>query len=119
MRLAAREVVTSGHTFNLVDLPLVVAGKTGTAEFGLRDSKGRLPFHSWFAAFVPKFGPGQPGDPAQTDSELAIVAFAYDSNTKGNAATEIVKYFLQDHYDLGVDLTRPDLLQRGNFYGGH
>ena len=119
MRLAAREVVTSRHTFNLVNLPLVVAGKTGTAEFGLRDSKGRLPFHSWFVAFVPKFAPNQPGDPAKTDSELAIVAFAYDSNTKGNAATEIVKYFLQEHYDLGVDLTRPDLLQRGNFYGGH
>ncbi len=119
MRLAAREVVTSGHTYNLDELPLVVAGKTGTAEFGLRDSQGRLPFHSWFAAFVPQFGPDQPGDPAQADSELAIVAFAYDSNTKGNAATEIVKYFLQDHYDLGVDLTRPDLLQRGNFYGGH
>jgi len=119
MRLAAREVVTSGHTFNLVDLPLVVAGKTGTAEFGVRDSQDRLPFHSWFAAFVPQFGPGQPGDPAQTDSELAIVAFAYGANTKANAATEIVKYFLQDHYDLGVDITRPDLLQRGNFYGGN
>jgi penicillin-binding protein 2 len=119
MRLAAREVVTSRHTFNLVNLPLVVAGKTGTAEFGLRDSKGRLPFHSWFVAFVPKFTPDQPGDPAKTDSELAVVAFAYDSNTKGNAATEIVKYFLQEHYDLGVDLTRPDLLKQGNFYGGH
>jgi hypothetical protein len=119
MRLAAREVVASRHTFNLVDLPLVVAGKTGTAEFGVRDAQNRLPFHSWFVAFVPEFGEGQPGDPAKTDSELAIVAFAYDSNTKGNAATEIVKYFLQDHYDLGVDLTRPDLLQRGNFYGGH
>ncbi len=119
MRLASREVVTSGHTYNLDELPLVVAGKTGTAEFGLRDAQNRLPFHSWFAAFVPRFGPDQPGDPARTDSELAIVAFAYDSNTKGNAATEIVKYFLQDHYDLGVDLTRPDLLQRGNFYGGH
>ncbi len=118
MRLAAREVVTSRHTFNLVDLPIVVAGKTGTAEFGVRDAQGRLPFHSWFAAFVPKFSADQPGDPSRTDSELAIVAFAYDSNTKGNAATEIVKYFLQQHYDLGVDLTRPDLLQRGNFYGG-
>jgi penicillin-binding protein 2 len=119
MRLAAREVVTSRHTFNLVDLPLVVAGKTGTAEFGTRDAQGRLPFHSWFTAFVPDFDEGRPGDPAKTDSELAIVAFAYDSNTKGNAATEIVKYFLQEHYELGVDLTRPDLLQRGNFYGGH
>ncbi len=119
MRLAAREVITSRHTFNLADLPIVVAGKTGTAEFGVRDAENRLPFHSWFVAFVPQFDDGQMGDPAKTDSELAIVAFAYDSNTKGNAATEIVKYFLQEHYDLGVDLTRPDLLQRGNFYGGH
>ena len=119
MRLAAREVVTSRHTFNLVDLPLVVAGKTGTAEFGTRDAQGRLPFHSWFVAFVPAFAEGRPGDPAKTDSELAVLAFAYDSNTKANAATEIVKYFLQDHYDLGIDLTRPDLLQKGNFYGGH
>lgn len=118
MRLAARRVLTIGHTYNLVKLPIVVAGKTGTAEFGTRDSKGRLPFHSWFVGFVPKFTDDQPGDPARTDSELAVVAFAYDSNTKGNAATEIVKYFLQLHYDLDVDLRRPDLLRRGNFYGG-
>ncbi len=119
MRLAAREVVTSRHTFNLVDEPIVIAGKTGTAEFGLRDAQGRLPFHSWFVAFVPNFTAETPGDVTKTDSELAIVAFAYDSNTKGNAATEIVKYFIQQHYDLGVDLTRPDLLQKGNFYGGN
>jgi penicillin-binding protein 2 len=118
MRLAARRVVTIRHTYNLDKLPIVVAGKTGTAEFGTRDSKGRLPFHSWFVAFVPKFSGDQEGDPAKTDSELAVVAFAYDSNTKGNAATEIVKYFLQLHYDLDVDLRRPDLLERGNFYGG-
>jgi penicillin-binding protein 2 len=119
MRLASREVVVSRHTFNLVDLPLVVAGKTGTAEFGTRDSENRLPYHTWFVAFVPKFSDTQVGDPALTDSELAVIAFAYDSNTKGNAAVEIVKYFLQQHYHLGVDLTRPDLLQKGNFYGGH
>jgi len=38
---------------------------------------------------------------------------------KANAATEMVKYFLQDHYDLGVDLTRPDLMQAGNLWGGN
>ncbi len=119
MRLAAREVVVSRHTANLVDLPIVVAGKTGTAEFGVRDSQNRLPYHTWFTAFIPRFSESQVGDPALTDSELAIVAFAYGSNTKGNAAVEIVKYFLQQHYDLGVDLTRPDLLEKGNFYGGH
>ena len=119
MRLAAREVVTSRHTGNLVQMPFVVAGKTGTAEFGVRDSQGRLPYHTWFAAFVPEFTDTHVGDPALTDSELAIIGFAYGSNTKGNAAVEIVKYFLQEHYDAGVDLTRPDLLQKGNFYGGH
>jgi penicillin-binding protein 2 len=35
MRLATRAVVTSRHTYNLVDLPIKVAGKTGTAEFGV------------------------------------------------------------------------------------
>ena len=119
MRLAAREVVTTRHSGNLVDLPLVVAGKTGTAEFGVRDGQGRLPFHSWFVAFVPNFTADQPGDPAATDSQLAIVAFAYDAVVKANAATEMVKYFLQDHYDLGVDLTRPDLMQAGNLWGGN
>jgi penicillin-binding protein 2 len=115
MRRAARRVVTIGHTGNLVDLPFVVAGKTGTAEFGNRDAEGRLPIHYWFTAFVPKFGPGQEGDIDETDSELAVVAFAYDAKTRGNAATEIVKYFLQLHYDLEVDLRRPDLLER---FGG-
>ena len=51
---SAARTVTIRHTYNLVDLPIKVAGKSGTAEFGLRDSKGRLPFHSWFVGFVPK-----------------------------------------------------------------
>ena len=119
MRVAARRVVTIRHTYNLVDLPIVVAGKSGTAEFGIRDNQGRLPFHSWFAAFVPNFTETTPGDPAKTDSELAVLAFCFDSRTRGNAATETVKYFLQLHYDLDVDLRRPELLQRGNFYGGN
>jgi penicillin-binding protein 2 len=114
MRLAAREVVLSGHTFNLRELPLVVAGKTGTAEFGARDSQGRLPFHNWFVAFVPA-----KGDVSRHDSKLAVIAFAYDSNTVGNAATEMVKYYLQLHYKLKVDKRLPYLLDRGNFYGGN
>ncbi|MET1233063.1 MAG: penicillin-binding protein 2 [Candidatus Limnocylindrales bacterium] len=125
MRLAARRVVTIGHTYNLVDLPIVVAGKSGTAEFGLRDKKGRLPYHSWFAAFVPKKERVTADDPkgtravARTDSELAVLAFAYDSRTKGNVATEIVKYFLQIHYGIKKDLRNFDLLKRGNFYQGN
>ncbi len=114
MRLAARRVVTIRHTYNLVDLPIAVAGKTGTAEFGVRDSHGRLPFHNWFVAFVPKHG-----NVARPDSELAVIGFAYDSNTVGNTATEMVKYYLQLHYHVKHDIRRTDLLRRGNFYGGN
>jgi penicillin-binding protein 2 len=114
MRLAARRVVTIRHTFNLVDLPIVVAGKTGTAEFGVRDSKGRLPFHEWFVGFVPSHG-----DVAKPDSQLAVIAFAEDANTVGNVATEMVKYFLQLHFHIHKDLRLSYLLNKGNFYGGN
>jgi penicillin-binding protein 2 len=122
MREAARNVVNIRHTYNLVDLPIVIAGKSGTAEFGTRDSKGRLPFHSWFVAFTPKDATKKSSDPtgmkaiAKGDSELAVLAFAYDSRTKGNAATEIVKYYLQLHYGIKKDYRNFDLLERGNFY---
>jgi penicillin-binding protein 2 len=122
MRIAARRVVTIRHTYNMVDLPIIVAGKSGTAEFGIKDSKGRLPYHSWFAGFVPKDPKIQPGDPsgykavAKTDSELVVLAFAYDSGTAGNMATEVVKYFLQIHYGVKKDLRNFDLLRRANFY---
>lgn len=122
MREAARNVLLVRHTYNLVDLPIVIGGKSGTAEFGLRDSKGRLPFHSWFVAFVPKHAAKTASDPtgmkaiAREDSNLVVLAFAYDSRTKGNAATEIVKYYLQLHFHIKHDYRNFFLLQRGNFY---
>ena len=114
MRNAARNTVLLRHTYNLVDLPIKIAGKSGTAEFGSPDSKGRLPYSSWFVGFTP-------GDPVHgsfddTDSKLVVLAFAYDSRTVGNAATEIVKYFMQLHYDIKKDYRLPELLRRGNFY---
>lgn len=123
MRQAARNVPVSRHTYNLVDLPVVMAGKSGTAEFGLRDSKGRLPFHSWFVGFTPKDPQKRADDPngwnavRRTDSQLAFLAFAFDSRTRGNAGTEIAKYFLQLYYHTDVDLRINSLLVRDNFYG--
>ena len=114
MRNAARSVVEMRHTYNLVELPIRVAGKSGTAEFGTRDSQGRLPFHSWFVGFVPK--DPENGSFDNADSELVVLAFAYDSRTKGNVATEIVKYYLQQHYGIEHDYRLPHLLERGNFY---
>jgi penicillin-binding protein 2 len=114
MRLAARSTVTLRHTYNLVDMPVKVAGKSGTAEFGTRDAKGRLPFHSWFVGFVPK--DPYKADFSKPDSELVFLAFAYDSRTKGNAGTEIAKAFLQFHFHIKKDYLNRDLLRRGNFY---
>lgn len=123
MRVASRNVLVVRHTYNFVDVPLVIAGKSGTAEYGVRDSKGRLPFHSWFVGWLPKEPRRQPGDPngfeaaAGTDSELAFLAFAYDSRTRGNAATEIAKYFVQLHYGIQKDYRNPELMVKANFYG--
>jgi penicillin-binding protein 2 len=117
MRQAARSVVTLRHTYNLVDLPIRVAGKSGTAEFGVRDKQGRLPYSSWFVGFVPKNAKN--GSFARTDSNLVVLAFAYDSRTKGNVGTEIVKYFLQLHYGIKEDFRNFDLLERGNFYSSN
>jgi len=114
MREAARSVVTLRHTYNLVDLPIRVAGKSGTAEFGVRDKQGRLPYSSWFVGFVPKNAKN--GSFSRSDSNLVVLAFAYDSRTKGNVGTEIVKYFLQLHYGIKEDFRNFDLLERGNFY---
>ncbi len=122
IRQAARNTVLLRHTYNLVDLPIIVAGKSGTAEFGTRDAEGRLPFHSWFVGFVPKNPSPTAQDPTgmkavtRTDSDLVVLAFAYDSRTIGNVATEIVKYYLQLHYGIQKDYRNFDLIARGNFY---
>ncbi len=114
MRLAARETVTLRHTYNLVDLPIKVAGKSGTAEFGTPDARGRLPYSSFFVGFTPK--DARSGSFADHDSELIVMAFAHDSRTRGNAATEIVKYFFQLHYGIKKDYRLSENMERTNFY---
>jgi penicillin-binding protein 2 len=98
MRVATRQVVTSRHTYNLVDLPIAVAGKTGTAEFGVPDRLNRLPYHEWFVGYTP--GNPYSDDFTKPDSQLAVVAFLYGANTWGNMATEVVKYYMMLHYKL-------------------
>jgi hypothetical protein len=55
----------------------------------------------------------------RTDSNLVILAFAYNSRTVGNAAAEIAKYYLQMRYQLKGDYRNPERLARGNFYEGN
>ncbi len=115
MRNAARSTVTLRHTYNLVDLPIKVAGKSGTAEFGTARQQGP-PAVPLVVRRVRPEEPAEPDRSTRTDSELVVLAFAYDSRTKGNAATEIVKYYLQLHFGIKKDYRLPDLLERGNFY---
>ena len=95
-------VVTTRHTMGLVDVPLAIAGKTGTAEFGVYDKKGRLPYHEWFVGYTP--ANPKVDDFSQPDSQLAVIAFIYGANTLGNVATEVVKMYMMLHYKL---ITRP------------
>jgi penicillin-binding protein 2 len=99
MRIGAREVITSGHAYNIRDLALpgALSGKTGTAEFGAPTAEGTLPFHSWFVAYLPSVA-------GATDAELAIVTFNYSAVVPGNVSAEVVKYFLQLYYGLDQDL---------------
>ena len=98
MRAGTRAVITSRHTYNMVELPIMVAGKTGTAEFGTPDRLGRLPYHEWFVGYTP--ADAFHGNFAGTDSQLAVVAFLYGAGTLGDVSTEIVKYYLWLHYNL-------------------
>jgi penicillin-binding protein 2 len=122
MRMNMRHVVLSGHTWNLLREPFIVGGKTGTAEFGVPDSKGRLPYHEWFVGMVPKDPWKTASDPgglkamARSDSNLAFIAFSYEANTVGNVSTEISKYFLQLYFGTKKDYRMPQLLDKGNFY---
>ncbi len=78
LRESARRVVTIGHAF-MPNAKLPIAGKTGTAEFGLsagKDSAGRnkLGFHNWFVSFLPK------ADNTDPTAEIAMVIFTFDSS---------------------------------------
>jgi penicillin-binding protein 2 len=113
MRIGARQVITTGHAYNIGQLriPGTLSGKTGTAEFGLPNAEGHLPFHSWFVAFIPS-------SPGASDAELAVMTFTYRAVVRGNVSTEVVKYFLQQYFqteqDLRLDPVSLRLLTGGN-----
>ena len=98
MRLGARDVITTGHAFNIRDVPLpgTLSGKTGTAEFGEKQQNGSLPFHSWFVGWLPSH-------PGGTDATLEVLTFSYSATVPGNVSTEVVKYFLQQYFNVQRD----------------
>ena len=98
MRLGARDVITTGHAFNIRDVPLpgALSGKTGTAEFGDKLQNGSLPFHSWFVGYLPS-------KPGATDATLEVLTFSYSATVPGNVSTEVVKYFFQKYFNVQRD----------------
>ena len=113
MRHAARLVIANTYmTRNLGEIPLDLAGKTGTAEYGVRDKKGRLPYHNWISGFV-----APTSDWSRTDADFAYVVFMHGSNTVGNAAIEVLKQYLQLQYNLKRDYRIPGSMAIGNYYG--
>jgi hypothetical protein len=56
-------------------------------------------------------------DWSKNDSTFAYVVFMHGTNTAGNAAKEVTKYYLQLQYDLKRDYRTLRLLARGNFFG--
>jgi len=52
VREGMRQVITAGTAQSLKDLPVAVAGKTGTAQFGTQDKT-----HAWFISFAPYDNP--------------------------------------------------------------
>lgn len=113
MRLAGRKMALNpGPSQGISRMPLFVSAKSGTAEYGVRDSLGRLPYHNWMGGFV-----APTNDWSKNDSEFAYVVFMHGTNTAGNAAKEVTKYYLQLQFDLKRDYRTPGLLARGNFFG--
>ena len=113
MRLAGRKMALNpGPSQGISRIPLFVSAKSGTAEYGVRDYLGRLPYHNWMGGFV-----APTNDWSKDDSEFAYVVFMHGTNTAGNAAKEVTKYYLQLQFDLKRDYRTPGLLARGNFFG--
>jgi penicillin-binding protein 2 len=113
MRLSGRKMALNpGPSQGISRMPLFVSAKSGTAQYGVRDSLGRLPYHNWMGGFV-----APTNDWSKNDSTFAYVVFMHGTNTAGNAAKEVTKYYLQLQYDLKRDYRTPGLLARGNFFG--
>ncbi|TMD58066.1 MAG: penicillin-binding protein 2 [Chloroflexi bacterium] len=74
IRQGMRLVVSSGHAW-MPNAKLPIAGKTGTAEFGVATPGKPLQYHNWFVSYLPKY------DSPDAPSDIAMVIFAYGSST--------------------------------------
>jgi len=83
VREGMREAVLNGSAGALADLPVAVAGKTGTAQFGDGDKT-----HAWFVGFAPYRQP-----------EIAIVILVEEGGEGHAAAVPVAKEVLEWYFN--------------------
>lgn len=89
IRKAMRETVVSGSARSLGSLPIQIAGKTGTAQFGKEDKT-----HAWFSGFAPYQNP-----------EIAFVILIEGGGEGSTAAVPIAREILQWWAERNAGLT--------------
>ena len=82
VREGMRMTVTEGTTMSLNDLPVAVAGKTGTAEYGKKEKT-----HGWFVSFAP-----------YEDPEIVLVVLVEEQELDGYHAVPITKKVYESYF---------------------
>ena len=91
VREGLRLAVVDG-TAPLANLPeIAIAGKTGSAEFGMPDAKGERPTHAWFVAYAPA-----------EDPEVAVVVFVEGGGEGSSVAAPIAAEILRYYFGLPI-----------------
>jgi len=83
VREGMRQTITEGTAQSLKDLPVAVAGKTGTAQFGSEDKT-----HAWFISFAPYESP-----------EIAMVVLAEGAGEGHSSSVPVTKEIYEWYFN--------------------
>ncbi len=84
-----KAVQPGGTAYPLFNYPISVAGKTGTAEHGVKDEQGNLKTHAWFTAYAPV-----------EDPQIVVTAFLEDGGGGSDNAVPLVKVIFDYYFNL-------------------
>ncbi len=87
VRQGMRQAVISGSSIRLSDLPVAVAGKTGTAEWS-----GKFPAHAWWTGFAPYKEP-----------EIVLTVMVEEGAEGSQIGVSIAKEIISYYFDKAAD----------------